>query len=70
MHLNITGLKTVCTCTGAACDTPPNACGVHIHEGTTCETAGGHYYGNGVTVDPWTGANGAFYNNAEPNVAT
>ena len=29
-----------------------NACGVHIHEGYSCEEAGGHLY-NGAS-DPWT----------------
>jgi len=42
-----------------ACRTIPegvaNACGIHIHEGTTCEDAsiGGHYFATGS--DPWLG---------------
>jgi Cu/Zn superoxide dismutase len=31
----------------------PAAGGIHIHEGTTCETSGGHYFNPG-TSDPWT----------------
>lgn len=44
-----------------------NDCGIHIHEGTSCETdadVGDHYW-NPQTVsagDPWTGEYGAFYN--------
>lgn len=30
-----------------------NACGVHIHEGTACEKAGGHYYSTALSEDPW-----------------
>merc|ERR1712199_57921 len=44
-----------------ACKTTPegvaNACGIHIHEGTTCDDAdavGGHYYNKTrVASDPW-----------------
>jgi Cu/Zn superoxide dismutase len=37
-------------------------CGVHIHEGTTCDDAdavGGHYF---RVDDPWTTEGGAVYN--------
>jgi hypothetical protein len=38
-----------------------NGCGVHIHNGTSCDsflTQGGHYFVNNsvVTVDPWINA--------------
>lgn len=42
---------------GPADCTAGNACGVHIHEGTSCDsstTQGGHYFESPVTVDPWT----------------
>jgi hypothetical protein len=63
-------LSSKCTCTGAACDANKNGCGIHFHTGTTCATAaevGGHYYGNGVTVDPWTGKNGGSYTYSSTN---
>jgi len=42
------------------CDNPTNVvgvangCGIHIHEGTSCEDAGDHYWSSSFTVDdPW-----------------
>jgi hypothetical protein len=48
---------------GAGCAAGPaagvaNSCGIHIHEGKTCDDAsavGGHYYDKGsVSADPWS----------------
>jgi len=43
------------------CKTPPegvgNACGIHIHSGTTCDDSsgvGGHYYMENIGADPWS----------------
>lgn len=31
-----------------------NACGIHIHKGTACDTAGGHWWNSAaITDDPW-----------------
>ncbi|CAE7500440.1 unnamed protein product [Symbiodinium microadriaticum] len=39
----------------------PNACGVHVHEGTSCSSAGGHFWNSSsMTADPW--ALGPVYN--------
>lgn len=57
MNWNMQGLEPD-GCAG----TPPagvaNACGIHIHEGMTCEEAGGHHYNaDWVTEDPWSTVN-------------
>jgi len=43
------------------CETPPegvgNACGIHIHSGTTCHDSsgvGGHYFMENIGADPWS----------------
>merc|ERR1711953_1625555 len=52
---SLSGLEAECATTpeGVA-----NACGIHIHEGKTCEDAdavGGHYYDHdSITSDPWS----------------
>lgn len=44
-------------CLEGAADSIKNGCGIHIHEGKTCETAsevGGHYYDEASGMsDPW-----------------
>mmetsp|Transcript_41905 Transcript_41905/g.96135 ORF Transcript_41905/g.96135 Transcript_41905/m.96135 type:complete len:343 (+) Transcript_41905:68-1096(+) len=53
MFFHLTGVDTACT----APTNDANSCGVHIHEGMTCETAsdiGGHYWSSTfVADDPW-----------------
>ena len=64
--MGVTGFTDVCNCTGDACDNTTNSCGIHVHVGDNCNngsSVGGHFYGANITKDPWTGANGAFYNN-------
>merc|ERR1712232_314177 len=41
-----------------ACDSsepyPPNGCGIHVHEGTDCASAGNHFPSKTMnTTDPW-----------------
>ena len=49
-----------------------NDCGIHIHEGVTCNNAslvGGHYWDNTVLSDPWVADQGAFYTTSSMGVA-
>jgi hypothetical protein len=52
---NLAGLEADCA---SAPEGVANACGVHIHEGMTCDDAdsvGGHYYdGDSISADPWS----------------
>jgi hypothetical protein len=36
-------------------------CGIHVHEGTTCDASGGHWWITSKMIDLWTAANGAVY---------
>ena len=48
---SLTNVDPQCTRVGNAA----NSCGIHIHQGTSCEiNAQGHYYKTPVTQDPWT----------------
>ena len=41
-------------CAGSADSEAANSCGIHVHEGTTCdEEAGSHYYEDDEASDPW-----------------
>jgi len=48
---SLSGLDT--RCTPNAADGTLNGCGVHIHVGTSCDSAGGHYFSSALDVDPW-----------------
>jgi hypothetical protein len=68
MDFEATNFEHHCQCSGADCDSPTaNACGIHLHEGTSCADddeaeIGGHYFDRTtITTDPWTCANGACY---------
>merc|ERR1712025_728558 len=48
----LSGLEKDC----ATAQDAPNACGIHIHTGTTCSDAsavGGHFYDDSLASDPW-----------------
>lgn len=55
LHYNIQGLDRTCNASFVAVEA--NACGLHIHAGTSCAThaeVGGHHWDkNTVPVDPW-----------------
>jgi len=40
-------------CISNAADNVTNGCGVHVHSGTSCASAGGHFYSSAITSDPW-----------------
>lgn len=40
-------------CDGASENLVDNACGIHVHEGTSCDDALGHYYSSDLAADPW-----------------
>ena len=47
-------------------------CGVHIHTGTTCDTAdevGGHYWDDTTVPDPWVTEFGSVYSSNDNGVA-
>jgi Cu/Zn superoxide dismutase len=51
---DLSGLDTACV--SGAGDSVPNGCGIHVHEGESCDVAagvGGHYYSTNLNYDPW-----------------
>jgi len=41
-------------CTSGVQSATQNGCGIHVHEGMSCDAAGGHYYNSDtLTTDPW-----------------
>ena len=69
MALDHAGVDYICTCVGAACDDPANACGVRVHKGTACTDVGALLWGGNVTSNVWSGANGAYYASAYGELA-
>lgn len=48
---DLTGVDPACA---AGPTSAPNSCGIHVHEGTSCEVdALGHYYTPAAAPDPW-----------------
>merc|ERR1712242_41282 len=45
------GLDPICLSNFSV--TAPNGCGLHIHAGTSCDTAAGHHYDSNLPHDPW-----------------
>merc|ERR1712087_4453 len=43
-------------CSNGANNNASNACGIHVHSGSDCDSAGGHFWNNddNETADPWT----------------
>jgi len=53
LQFSIDGVETDCKRTP---DGVANACGIHIHEGETCDDAeqvGGHFFDGSIPSDPW-----------------
>eukprot|EP00585_Thalassiosira_rotula_P013594 CAMPEP_0196131646 /NCGR_PEP_ID=MMETSP0910-20130528/1558_1 /TAXON_ID=49265 /ORGANISM="Thalassiosira rotula, Strain GSO102" /LENGTH=550 /DNA_ID=CAMNT_0041391129 /DNA_START=183 /DNA_END=1835 /DNA_ORIENTATION=- len=58
---------TMASVTGLEPNIPTDGAGVHIHEGTACDTTatqGGHYYNSDNGVDPWL-SGAKYYTNGE-----
>merc|ERR1712176_1142378 len=50
LQWSLTGLDTACVANAA--DSVTNGCGIHVHTGTSCDAAGGHYYSATLAADP------------------
>jgi len=51
---DLVGLDTACV--SGAGNSVTNGCGIHVHEGLSCDVAadvGGHYYSSDLNDDPW-----------------
>merc|ERR1711953_318742 len=48
---SLTGMDTACVANLS--NQVKNGCGIHIHAGTSCDKADGHYYSDNLTADPW-----------------
>ncbi|CAK9053460.1 Sulfite exporter TauE/SafE family protein 3 [Durusdinium trenchii] len=59
----LTGVDPVCGQSNTS--QTPNACGIHVHSGNTCEDAGGHFFNDSVGLDPWS--LGPIYNASSPS---
>jgi len=54
---DLAGLDTACV--SGAGNSVTNGCGIHVHEGLSCDFAadvGGHYYSSDLNDDPWSDA--------------
>jgi len=51
IYLRILGVDPLCVAKNSSI---PNSCGIHIHEGTSCQNASSHYFNPTIfTKDPW-----------------
>lgn len=51
VSFSLNGLDAQC---GSANHSQPNACGIHVHRGSSCDDAQGHFWDNATVSDPWS----------------